>query len=258
MQFNRLMRVLYLLIFILLPLLSLADAQEDVLLAKGNSLYTKGAYAQALETYQKILNKDQQSVVVYFNMGNASFKLGDLPSALLYYEKAHRLAPNDEDIKANIRFVNSKTVDKVEELPVFFLNSWWTSVILLFSLTIFAVLSLFFILVGSGLLILYFFSHELLLKKISFYAAIVLFVVGVFTVFVASQQQDYQAAHQEAIVFATPVTVKSAPSETSRSLFVLHEGAKVTLGEKNNGWSRIRLANGNEGWMKNADFREID
>lgn len=258
MRYNRLKQILYLLIFLIVPVLSFANAKDDALLARGNSLYAKGAYQQALDTYQKILTKDEQSVTVYFNMGNAYFKLGDLPAALLNYEKAQRLAPNDEDIKANIRFVNARTVDKVEELPEFFLSRWWTLMLLSFTSGTLAAASLLLVLIGSGLLILYFFTHQIILKKVSFYSAIVLLVLGVFTVFVLSQQHSYYSNHKQAIVFASPVAIKGAPAENSKILFMVHEGTKVTLLDNNSGWSRIRLANGNEGWMKTADFRVID
>jgi tetratricopeptide (TPR) repeat protein len=258
MRYNRLKQLLYVLIFLVLPVLSFARAKDEALLAKGNSLYKRAAYQQALDTYQKILTRDEASVVVYFNMGNAYFKLGDLPAALLYYEKAQRLAPNDEDIKANIRFVNARTVDKIEELPEFFLSRWWTSLLLSFPSGVLALASLLLMLTGSALLILYFFTHQVALKKASFYSAIVLFVLAVFTVFVASQQHSYQVKNRQAIVFASPVAIQSAPAANSRILFMVHEGTKVTLIESNPAWSRVKLANGNEGWMKTGDYKEIN
>lgn len=258
MELNSLKRSLYLIALIVLPLLSFANDQADSLFAKGNSLYAKKQYEQALNFYRALINKGYQSPELYYNLGNANFKVGDLPSALLYYEKAHKLKPNDGDITANIRFANTKITDKIEEVPEFFITEWWNhSVVLRFTLNTLSTWSLAFVLLGSGLLILYFFSHAVLIKKSSFYAAVVFFILGLFTIFIANRQAYYFENNKLAIVFSSTVTVKSEPSETSKSLFVIHDGAKVNLSEQNNGWVKVKLGNGNEGWVKASDIKEI-
>jgi len=70
-------------------------------------------------------------------------------------------------------------------------------------------------------------------------------------------QINYFDNHRQAIIFASSVTIKSGPVEKSGSLFVLHDGTKVNILENNNGWMKIRLGNGNEGWIKAGDVKEI-
>jgi len=241
---------------VVLPLLSFGNDHQEALFAKANSYYAKAQYREALDTYQKIIAGHEQSAAVYFNMGNASYKLEDIPSALLYYEKAHRLSPNDEDINANIRLANSKTRDKIEEVPEFFLNRWWRGVYLSFSANTFAVFSLLFVLAGSAFLIIYFFAHQRGIKKSSFFVAVACFILGIFTIFLLSRQLSY-FKQQQGIVFSSPVYVKSAPAEQSRDLLLIHEGVKVTILEINRDWVRVKLANGNEGWMKAGDIKVI-
>ncbi|MDB5008770.1 MAG: Tetratricopeptide repeat protein [Mucilaginibacter sp.] len=250
-------RGLYLFIGLVLPLLSFGNDDTHVLFVKGNDYYAKAQYKEALNTYHKILDEGYQSSVVYFNMGNASYKLEDIPSALLYYEKAHKLNPADDDINFNIRFANLKTVDKIDAVPEFFLARWWRMFILSFSVGTLSILSIVFVLVGSVLLILYFFADAVLIKKTSFYAAVTLFFLGILTIFIAGKQVNYFEDHRQAIVFSSSVNVKSGPGEHLNTLFVLHEGTKVNALESSNGWEKIRLANGNEGWIKVADVREI-
>lgn len=268
MGLNSFKRSLYLIAFIVLPLLSFANDQADALFAKANALYANGqkaadpkvAYQLALDLYKEVMIKGYQGPELYFNMGNANYKVGDLPSALLYYEKALKLSPNDEEIKANIRFVNTKINDKIEEVPEFFITEWWNnSVVLHYNLKTLSAWSLVFVLLGSALLIVYFFAHALMLKKSSFYGAVVLFALGIFTVFLGSRQVRYFENNRQAIVFSSTVTVKSEPSEASKSLFVIHDGTKVNLPGKgkNSDWIKVRLGNGNEGWMKVSDLKEI-
>ncbi|MDF2433523.1 MAG: hypothetical protein JWP44_3154 [Mucilaginibacter sp.] len=250
-------RAIYLFIALVLPLLSFGNDDTHKLFVKGNDYYAKAQYKEALNTYHKILDEGYQSSVVYFNMGNANYKLDDIPSALLYYEKARKLNPGDDDINFNIRFANLKTTDKIDAVPEFFLARWWRTFILSFSIETLSILSIVLMLVGSALLILYFFADAVLVKKASFYAAISLFFLGLLTVFVAGRQLNYFEDHREAIVFSSSVNVKSGPGERLNTLFIIHEGTKVNALETSNGWEKVRLANGNEGWIKATDVREI-
>ncbi|TWI96256.1 tetratricopeptide repeat protein [Mucilaginibacter frigoritolerans] len=250
-------RSLYIFIWLVLPICSFGNDNAPQLFEKGNALYAKGQYKEALNTYQELLNGGYQSSTVYYNMGNASYKLDDIPSAILYFEKAHKLAPNDEDINFNIRLANSKTTDKVDEIPEFFLTRWWKSFIFSSSLNTLSILSIVFFLAASGLLILYFFAGAFSIKKYSFYAAIIGFFFGLILIFMAGRQVSYFDSHKQAIVFTNSVTVKSGPVDKSSSLFVIHDGTKVNVEDYNNDWIKIKLINGNEGWIKASDVRGI-
>jgi tetratricopeptide (TPR) repeat protein len=257
MKFDRLKRLAYVLLAVLLPLLSFGDDNTQALFEKGNTYYTKGQYQQAVAAYQQVVNSGYQSVALYYNMGNAEYKLGEIPSSLLYYEKAHKLAPADEDINVNIRFANLKTTDKIDEMPEFFLNRWWHGFILSFSVNALAVWSVLLVLVGSGLLILYFFANSVAIKKLSFYSSLTSFFIGLIIMAIAGSQVNYFDGHKQAIIFSGIVNVKSGPVDQPNTLFVLHEGTKVNVLDKANGWMRIKLANGNEGWLKISDVKEI-
>ena len=257
MKLNSLKRILYLIIFMVLPLLSFGNQQPEALYAAANSYYAKGQFQHALDNYKKILAGGTASAELYYNLGNASYKTGDLASALLYYEKARKLSPNDEDIKANIRLANSKTTDKVDEIPELFLISWWKAVYLSASTDTFAILSILLVLAGSALLITYFFAHAVLIKKASFYSAVVLLFFGLAVLFIANRQVSYFEHKRQGIVFNSPVAVKSAPSDDARNLFIIHSGTKVSIIDTKKNWIRITLTNGNEGWMKVEDLKEI-
>lgn len=257
MKLYKIKHCLILLLMAILPLASFANQELSKVFAKGNALYAKGKYEEASKLYQSVIDKGYQSAALFYNAGNANFKTGDLPTALLYYEKAHQLNPADEDIKANIRFVNARSTDKIEVLPEFFLSKWWNSLLFSYSLSQLSSFSLVMAFAAAALLICYFFAHRGLLKRFAFYTAVTLFMLTLFLVFIGNRQLAYFSNHQEAIVFSSTVMVKAAPSENAKSLFVIHEGTKVLWSEKDKGWAKIRLGNGTEGWMKEADFKEI-
>jgi tetratricopeptide (TPR) repeat protein len=257
MRFKMLKRLIYLLAMLVLPLLSFGNDNAKSLFAQGNAYYAKSQYKEAINTYTQLINDGDASAAVYFNMGDASYKNGDIPSALLYYEKAHKLAPGDDDINFNLKYVNLKTTDKIEETPEFFLASWWRAVMLCFSTSALAAFSIVIALLASGLLVLYFFSNSVYLKRLSFYAAITLFFLGISCVFLAYMQDSYFDSHHQAIIFSDSVNVKNGPVDKSNTLFVIHDGTKVNILDNTNGWMKISLANGNEGWIKQSDVKEI-
>jgi tetratricopeptide (TPR) repeat protein len=251
-KYKQMKKLSYIFILVVLPILSFGNKQLMV-----DVYYAKGQYKEAVVGYQQMVNEGYKSAVIYYNLGNAYYKLGDIPSALLYYEKAHKLSPGDDDINFNIRYVNSKTTDKVEEAPEFFLNRWGKAFILSFSLGTLSLLSIVFILLGSVILVVYFFATAISIKKLSFYSSIVLFFLGLLTVFIAGRQSSYFDNHKQAIVFTSSVDVKGGPVEQSKTLFVIHDGTKVNVLESNNSWMKVGLANGNVGWIKASDAKEI-
>lgn len=256
MKYNQPKISLCFVVMLFLPALCLADDAQSAF-EKGNSFYSKNHYKEAITTYTQIVNSGDYSALVYFNLGNAYYKDGDLPSALLYYEKAHRLSPGDDDINFNIRFANAKTTDKIDEAPEFFLSKWWKGFILAISANALAIIAIVLILFGSGTLILYFFSNSFIIKKVSFFASLVLFFLGIFAVSIAGSQVSYFNDNKQAIIFTSVVNIKGSPAEKAVTLFVLHDGTKVTISDNNNGWLKIKLANGNEGWLKSTDVKEI-
>ncbi len=253
----RFKKTLFILIVFALPLVALANNDANTLFEKANAFYAKSQYKEATTAYQQLIDEGYQSVPLYFNMGNASFKNGDIPSALLYYEKAHKLAPGDDDINFNIRFANLRTTDKVDEAPEFFLYRWWEAIMLSFSISSWSAIGIVFILLGSAALTVYFFANSVVLKKATFFTSMLLFILFALTFFIAAKQTAYFEGHRQAIIFTSSVNVKNAPVDRSNNLFVIHDGTKVNVLDNNNGWFKISLANGNVGWIKAVDAKEI-
>ncbi len=250
------MRGIGVLMLLALPLFSMADDNTS-LFEQGNAAYAKGRYQQAANDYQKIVDGGYQSVAVYFNLGNAYYRTGDIAASILYYEKAHKLAPGDEDINFNIRYANARTSDKVEPLPEFFVTRWWNSFILFFSVNTLALLSVLFMLGGCGLLVLYLFTGSAAVKRSSFYAGVAAMVIAIVFVFMANRQENYFAGHQQAIIFGNSVTAKNEPDANGKPLFIVHEGTKVNVLQQTDTWMEVELPNGNAGWISVNDAKDI-
>lgn len=241
---------------LLLPWKLMAISDTEMVL-KGNNAYKAGMYNQAVFCYQEVLKKGLASSQLYYNLGNASFKSNDIPSAILYYEKAKKLRPNDENIDFNLKLANSKIVDKIEQVPQLFIKRWWTTLFNLLSLDALAMLSIASFTLFFVLLSIFLFAGPLKVRKIAFWIGVGFLVLSVSSFGIAQRKHHALVTQKEAIVFTPAVTVKSSPDENSVDLFVVHEGAKVTILDTIGTWQEIRIGNGSEGWIKAVDTHRI-
>jgi tetratricopeptide (TPR) repeat protein len=113
-------------LFAFLFITSNLKAQDNnITLDKANNEYAKGNFQNAISLYQEIIKTGYIAPELYYNLGNAYFKTSNYPSALLFYEKAKRLNPTDEDIDFNIKVANNKIIDKIDIVPELFYLRWW-------------------------------------------------------------------------------------------------------------------------------------
>lgn len=227
----------------------ISSSLEDATKAEGDSAYMKNDYASAIQIYEALLNRGE-AADIYYNLGNSYYKAGDIAKAILNYERALLLQPGNGDIRANLEIARSKTVDKVEPVPEIFFVSWTKSLINSMSVDSWAVCGVvcFILLIVS--LYLFIFSKQIVLKKAGFISGIVFLVVTILANVFASQQKDGLMNRNSAIVVNPSVTVRSTPSESGTSLFILHEGHKVDVKDGSmKDWKEIRLEDGKVGWV---------
>lgn len=223
-------------------------AQED-LLRKANDLYTQEKFTEAIDAYNELLMTNLESPEVYFNLGNAYFKTNQFPKAILNYERAKLLSPDDEDINFNLQVANQRVVDAIQELPGIFLVRWWNSLVNSLTTDTWALISILAFVLFLTLAGLYFFARSGDIRRIAFWSASVLFAFSMMSWSFAAQQKSRLVDHEYAIVMQPTVTVKSSPSEKGTNLFVVHEGLKVKVTDKLGDWLEVKLADGNKGWL---------
>ena len=229
----------------------------DSLIYKANEAYNQGLYDSAIATYEQVLDENLESYRLYYNIGNAYFKNNDIPSAILYYEKAKKLAPNDEDVSFNLSIANSMIVDKIEKVPEMFYQKWWNYFYNMFDAdtwTIISVVSWLILLLFIGIFIL---AKTRRVKKMSFYFGLLFLFTSLATFGLASQKYYYTKEHKDAIVFTPTITAKSSPTRSAVDLFVIHEGTKVRIVDQVQGWVKIKLHNGSIGWLPGDAVKRI-
>lgn len=234
---------------------AIARVEADSLITKGTRAYAEGDHRTALVFFDSVATT-YASASLFYNIGNCHYKLNDVPHAILFYERALRLAPGDADVRANLELARQSVVDRVNELPLFTLGSTWSELrggrdadqwarrSLWAGLLFFVLLSAAVILRGAWRKILYGFS------------AIALFGT-ILSIGFASYRHQEVTSTDAAIIMAPKVDVRSEPSNSSTVLFVLHKGTKVTVLQQSNDWSEVKLSNGNLGWMPPSSLERI-
>lgn len=239
------------------PLVFFASNPNADMLKKANEQYEKGNYRVAIDNYQIIIQNKFESAPLYYNLGNAYFKISDFTQAIYYFEKAKRLNPGDEDIKFNIALANTKILDKIEVLPDVFFVRWWNGFTHLFSTNLWAVWILVLFMLFLSATGFYLYSQTYTIKKFSFYTAIGFLSLFLLSWGAASSQYNQRMKENEAIVFTPTVNIKASPDENSNTIFVIHEGSKLQITDKIGNWYEIRILNGSKGWIKADDLKII-
>lgn len=229
-------------------------AQGENWFEDGNAAYSEGNYQQALELYENIENSGMESAALYYNMGNTYYKMKEYPKAILYYEKALKLDPGNEDIRTNLEIANMAVVDKINVIPQSFISRWWNGLKSSFSVDGWAWISV----ASFALLLLCLFAFLMArrtgVRKLGFFVGLLMAICLAFSIVFAVGKQRDMNQQDEAIIMTPTVTAKSSPSMTSVDLFVLHEGTKVRILDVSSEWCKIRLADGSVGWLQAKDM----
>ena len=219
-----------------------------------NAAYADGRYDEAAELYQAMLD-EQPDAVLYYNLGNARFKQGELAQAILNYERALRLKPNYKDAQYNLQFAQSKITDNIVEQD-FFLSSWTRTVRNSLSEYTWFVLSVsLFILALIGLL-LFLLGREPWLRKTAFHVAWIAVLFSLVSGLNAASLHKRDTLRNEAIITQGVVNAKSSPDRSGTDLFTVHEGTKVTIRETIGEWSNVSVGQ-NVGWIRTTCLERI-
>ena len=220
---------------------------------EGNAAYNEGNYEQALGKYSQVVDSGLESASLYFNMGNAYYKSKDYPHAILYYEKALKLDPGNEDVRTNLEIANLAIVDKIDPIPQSFLVRGWNNLKSLFSVDGWAWASV----IAFGLLLsclfLFLMARRTGWRKFGFFVGLLFALVLVLSLIFAIEKYSDLKTQDEAIVMTPTVTVNSSPANPSVGLFVLHEGTKVRILDTTEEWYKIKIADGSVGWLEKKD-----
>ena len=246
---------------LLLPFGNLAMAQDayvDSLWNSANQAYVEGRWGDAVTDYELISGMGLESAALYCNTGDAYFKEGNVPMAILFYERALKLDPSYSDARYNLELMNSMIQDRIDPVPDFILKVWAKDICYIMDSDAWAACFLVLLALTLGLVLLFLLAPTAAGRRTGFFTGIVTLLLAVASLsFSLWQKNDYMSA-DEALVMRPVTSAKSSPSaEASKDLFILHEGTKVTILDSVGNWNNIELADGRQGWIPSADITVI-
>lgn len=225
---------------------------ENTKFHQANQYYKEGKYEQAISLYQQIIDSGIKNGVIFYNLGNAYLKNGQLGKSILSYERAKRFLPRDEDINSNLAYANLLTIDKISKK-----RHWLKAGIIkahqLLNINEQTLVIFIIYLIITLLIILYIFIN----KRLFIITGIIL--VSVFLILLISLSLKIHSTLQqkEVIMIVPRVEVKSGAEDKIETIFFIHEGTKVKINEVRDNWYCIELLDGKIGWIKNDTVERI-
>ena len=257
---NNTKAVLPLMLILLLPFAADAsnDSYVDSLWDSANQAYMEGRWSDAVAEYEMISGMGLESAALYCNTGDAYYKDGNVPMAILFYERALKLDPSYEDARYNLQLLNSIIQDRIDPVPDFILKVWAKDICYMMNSDAWAICFIVFLALTLALALLFILGATAAGRRAGFFTGIVTLLLAVACLsFALWQKNDYMSA-DDAIVMRPVTSVKSSPSsEASTDLFILHEGTKVHALDRVGTWINIELADGRQGWLQAKDLEVI-
>ena len=237
--------ILFLLAVLSWPICSWADSQKNAdQVLQANNHYINNRYNEAVQIYEDLLAKGNHNGYLYYNLGNTYVRQSQLGKAVLNYLKALQLLPRDNNLEANLNYAIAETVDRLHIPPAkglpkifFWLNDFSLTelikYLLIINLIFWALLTLSSIKRWNDLD---------LARKIT----LAILCVTLISTIAKSQMQSSVIL---GVIQPEKVAVQSEAGVGNVVLFELHEGAIVTLKERNQGWVQIEVDENKIGWV---------
>lgn len=230
-------------------------AQNNTLFERATEAYNAGEFNKSIEFYEKILGNEQHSAELYFNLGNAYYKLGEIGPSIYYYEKALLLKPSDNEIKNNLSYANNMRLDAIEAMPKTAFSRFYDATIKQLSFDAWAYLAVSMIFLFVACYVTYYLLSSSTYKRITFITSLVAMGLCVASILFAYLQYEKYQANNPAVIFSREVTITAEPNENSERIFTLHEGTKVNVEESFDQWQKIKIADGQTGWLPKETIR---
>jgi len=235
----------------------LAQEESSMNMQLAAKAYTHGKFAEAISLYEEATVKCKSDASLFYNLGNAYFKNGELGKSILNYERAALLDPGSDDIRHNILVVQSRLRDRVEPIPLLFVVQWWNDIKADNSSHILFLWSLAFLWLFAGSIFVFYGFESILLRRVAMLVGSLFLLLFVATTLLKMDKVEDTDAHRYGIVVDKEHTVHSTPDASGIESYLVHEGLKVEILIRRDSWYRIRLADGKDGWLPSKSVERI-
>ena len=238
---------------------------------EGIVAYERKDYREAVNYFEQVAELGYGSADLYYNLANSYFKLGEqlseegehkfsggeLGRAVLNYHRALRIDPTMDDARYNLELAVDYTND-TEPLPESFIATLWRGVRDITTSNGWALSSLILLGLLLGLVLFYLLSNNIALRKVSFFAAILLLVGFMFsTTFALSSRSDVEHDNRAVVICSDTTPVHASPESGSKVIRQPSQGVTVRALREHGEWSEISFADGEKGWIRSSKLEKI-
>ena len=225
---------------------------------QANDLYNSGYYKEAISQYDSILASNQHSAELYFNLANCYYKLNEVGPSIFYYEKALQLAPDDLDILNNLGYAQKMTIDAIQEVPESGVSKLLNKTLNSLSVDGWAIRCVGLVFLFVVLFLGYYLSYSEAKKRLFFVSSNVVLIILFVSLGLLFKKDSLDSNTHPAIIFVKETEIKTEPNLRSETSFTLHEVTKLLVIEDyNNVCSKIKLLNGETGWMSRSELKSL-
>jgi len=236
---------------------SLGAADAERLFKAANQAFQSEKFELAIESYEKIVAEGIQSKEVYFNLGNSYYENKQIGKAILNYERALKISSKDPDIKYNLEIANDQIQNAVNKVPGFFLYDWWRGARSIFSSTGWSWLAIIFVWGGIIGIVFWILGISRQQKKRGFLYGLTFLILSALPLTLAYQSYKLEQNSRMGVILDNALSVLSAPDERSSEVLKVYEGTKIEMIDQIDTWYKVRLMNGDQGWLKKGTFEWI-
>lgn len=227
------------------------DNPWEELLFNSNQAYKEYRFQEAVNGYEQLIRSGRKNGHLYYNLGNAYFRLNDLGHAILNYERACLFIPRDADLNFNLRHARDQIRDAIPQSHnIIGMTFFWLNELNLEELFWgFAILNALF----WGTLL-----GRLLLKwEWLFYSFLVLLIVWPISGISFGLKWHQMATDDRAVILEKEVNILAGPHIQDTVLFKLHEGTVVHYERSEDGWSLVHLPDEKRGWVNSNAMERV-
>lgn len=219
---------------------------------RSNQAYKEARYKDAAKGYGQLIRSGHESGHLYYNLGNAWFRLGRIGKAILNYERALSLIPRNADLNFNLRHARDRIMDDIPQSKGLFQATffWLDSLSLKELFHVFFIINILF----WGVLIVRQFTRS----EPAYYLFLALLVLWVLAVASFGLKWYQTETDDRAVILAKEVNILAGPDTKDIVLFKLHDGTIVRHERSEDGWALIRLPDKKRGWLRETIIKRIN
>ncbi len=232
-------------------------SQTDEIRNAASVAYQAGNYQRSILLFDSLLQQGYKSADIYYNLGNAYWKQGSLPHAVLYYERALKVKPFHKEARFNLGVVQLQQEDDFAIIQDFFLVRWRNHIANQLSADLWAWISLGCLWIGLVAWIGFLFFRHLWNSRMLLTMAIAGLIMAGCGYYYGMVRNQLENSTDQAILMQDESSLHSAPDASSPDLYAIHGGLKVNILDQIDNWIKVQLPNKDEGWIQEAKLTRI-